>query len=170
MEFEAKIYNPRKKRNFWWNFHFYFWYALVQFQMNQKLLMNRKLKHQKWSHRKLKGWRMQFMRRWWLLNGPEKIGSDFKSLSWCLTWIHGPKSWPTRTSEIFEKADRSKPRTKNFSIAVVRGSLTWIQILLKIWKIRRRFKDRLMFNQFYIADNQICEAVIAVYRTKDPMG
>ena len=27
-----------------------------------------------------------------------------------------------------------------------------------------------MFNQFYIADNQICEAVIAVYRTKDPAG
>merc|ERR1712131_56507 len=33
-----------------------------------------------------------------------------------------------------------------------------------------RFKDRLMFNKFYIADNQICEAVIAVYRTKDPMA
>jgi len=31
-----------------------------------------------------------------------------------------------------------------------------------------RFLNRLMFNQFYIADNQICEAVIAVYRTKDP--
>ena len=27
-----------------------------------------------------------------------------------------------------------------------------------------------MFNQFYIVDNQICEAVIAVYRTKDPSG
>lgn len=33
-----------------------------------------------------------------------------------------------------------------------------------------RFQNRLMFNQFYIADNQICEAIIAVYRTKDPRG
>ena len=77
MKFEAKIFKQRKNfPNFWWNFHFYFWFAFVRFPLKRKILIPR-LKYRKLAHRKLKGWRMQFMRHWWPWNGPEKIGSGF---------------------------------------------------------------------------------------------